>query len=116
MLPLILDKASFYPKVSIFFFNYLVDRKTYYLWNSFSSSSFNMDVGVDQKSTLSPILSALFIAPIFHIFKKIINNLKIPVSFLLFVDDGLFISQEKSFDKMNAHLFCSYNIISFLLE
>jgi len=51
-----------------------------------------VDIGIDQESTLSPILFALFIAPVFHIFEKRINNLKISVSFLLFVDDGLFIS------------------------
>ena len=45
--------------------------------------------------------------------KKKVKNLKIPV---LFINNGLFISQEKSFNKMNAYLFCSYNIISFLLE
>jgi len=116
MLLLILNKEDFHFKVFIFFSDYLVNRKTYYLLNSFSSPFFNADVGIDQGSILSLILSVLFIAPIFYIFKKRINNLKIPVLFLLFVDDGLFISQEKSFNKMNAHLFCSYNIISSLLE
>jgi len=44
------------------------------------------------------------------------KELKIPVSFLLFVDDELFISQEKSLERTNSHLFYSYNVISFLLE
>ena len=35
VLSLVLDKASFDPKVLIFFQNYLVDRKIKYLWNSF---------------------------------------------------------------------------------
>jgi len=55
----------------------------------------------------------------FHIWEKREKkekSLKIPISFLLFVDNRLFISQEKSFDKRNSHLFCSYNIISSLLE
>jgi len=42
----VLDKASFDPKVPIFFQNYLVGRKTKYLWNSFSFSFFNVDIGV----------------------------------------------------------------------
>jgi len=42
----VLDKASFDPKVPIFFQNYLVGRKTKYLWNSFSFSFFNADIGV----------------------------------------------------------------------
>jgi len=62
---------------------------------------------------LFPILSALYILPIFHIFEKRAENLKIPVSFLFFVDNGLFISQEKSFEKTNANLFCSYNYLFF---
>ena len=77
---------------------------------------FNTNIGVGQGSALSPILSALFIILIFHIFKKRVKILKIPISFLLFVDNRLFISQEKSLDKMNAYLFCSYNTISSLLE
>jgi len=32
------------------------------------------------------------------------------------VDDGLFISQEKSFEKSNTFLFCSYNIIFSLFD
>ena len=111
-----MDKAGFDSKVSLFFPNYLVGRKTHYLWNSFIFPSLNADVGVGQGSVLSSILSALFISPIFHIFDKRAKNLKIPISFLWFVDNGLFISQEKSFDKTNTHLFCSYNIISSLLE
>jgi len=59
------------------------------------------------------MLPTLFIAPIFHIFEKRINNKKIPISSLLFVDDRLSISQEKPFDKINAHLFIA--TISFLL-
>jgi len=48
---------------------------------------------------LSPILFTLYLSPIFHIFEKKTKNLKITVSFLSFIDDGLFISQEKSFEK-----------------
>jgi len=54
--------------------------------------------------------------PIFHIFEKITKNLEIPVLFLLFVGNGLFISQEKSFEKANSCLFCSYNVILSLLD
>ena len=36
--------------------------------------------------------------------------------FLSFVDDSLFVSQEKSYEKSNANLFCSYNIISSLFN
>ena len=68
---------------------------------------------INQGSTLSSIFSALYIIPIFHIFKKRTKNLlsNISVSTLSFVDDSLFISQEKSYKKSNAKLFCSYSII-----
>jgi len=100
----------------LLFQNYLVGRRTKYCWNSFSSPFFDVDVGVGQGSALSPILSALYLASILHIFEKRIKNLKIPISILLFVDDRLFISQNKSLVVLNANLFCSYNIISSLLR
>ena len=71
-----------------------------------------------QKSTLSPILSALYITFVFHIIEKRIQNLLSPISIstLSFVNDKLFISQEKSYEKSNANLFYSYSIISSLFE
>jgi len=86
------------------------------MWNSFCSPLFSIDIGVGQESTLSSILSALYISPIFHIFEKRTKNLNISISFLSFVDDGLFISQEKTFEKTNAMLFYSYNIITLLFN
>ena len=38
------------------------------------------------------------------------------MSIISFIDDGLFISQSKSFHTFNYHLFCSYNVMSNLLE
>jgi len=61
ILPLILDKVGFNPKISDFFSNYLVGRKTKYFWNDFSSLFFDVNVGVSQGSALSPILSALYL-------------------------------------------------------
>jgi len=73
------------------------------------SSFFSADIGVSQGL-------AFFIVPIFHIFEKRIKNLNILISFLSFVDDDLFISQEKSFVNTNANSFCSYNIMTSLLD
>ena len=105
LLPMILNKASFDSKISQFFSSYLINRQTQYVWNYFISPFFKANVGVGQKSTLSLILSVFYIATIFHIIEKRTKNLSIPipVSFLLFVDDRLFVSQE--------NIFCSYNII-----
>ena len=88
------------------------------MWNNFISSFFRTDVGVGQGFTLSLILSALYISPIFHIFEKRSKNHIPNISplFLSFVDDGLFISQKKTYEKSNAFLFCSYNIITSLFN
>ena len=75
-----------------------------------------MDLGVRQSSALSPILSTLYLSPILYIFEKRLKNLKILVFLISFVDDGIFISQNKSLIVFNSHLFCSYHIMSSLLR
>ena len=89
LLTLILNKAGFDSKIFFLFSNYLIGKKTQYLWNDFISSFFNVDVDFWQGLALSPILLAFYISLIFHIFEKISRNLNIPVSFLFFVDNGL---------------------------
>ena len=115
LLPFIIAKAEFNHKVSNFFQNYLIKRKTKYLWNNFSSPFCNVDVGVGQRLALSSILSALYFSSLFYILEKWLKNIKIPISILSFVDNGLFISQNKSISVSNANLFCSYNVIYSLL-
>jgi len=68
---------------------------------------------VGQESALLSFLSALYIISFFHTFEKRTKNLliSIPVSILLFVDDGLLILQEKCYKKLNVSLFRSYSII-----
>ena len=92
LLPLILDKAGLDYKISIFFKNYLVGRKTKYLWNDFSSPFLNINIGVEQGSALFPILSALYLLPIFHSIENHLKILKIPISIIFFIDNRLFIS------------------------
>ena len=116
LLTLILEKAGLDPKVTSFFVNYLVKRKTSYVLNDFSSPTFEVNVRVGQESALSPILSALYLTLFLYILEKRLKNLKIPISILSFVDDGLIIAQNKSFNISNVHLFCSYNILSKLLD
>ena len=89
----------------MFFKNYLVGRKTKYLWNEFISPSFNVNVGVRQGSALSPILSALYLLPVFYSLENCLKILKIPISIISIVDNGLFISQNKSISHSNANLF-----------
>ena len=105
LLPLILKKARVHVKVIQFFSNYLINRKTQYCWNNFSSYLFNVDIDIGQGSALSPILSALYISLVFYILEKHLKNLKISISILSFVNNGLFIAQSKSFTVSNSHLF-----------
>ena len=112
----IFNKADFNPKVSRFFQNYLVEQKTQYVWNSFSSSFCNVDVRVGQGLALFPILSALYISPILHIFENHLKSLRISISFLSFVNNGLLVAQNKSLTISNSFSFCSYQIISSLLD
>jgi len=116
LLTLIMKKAGFNNCIVSFFANYLVDRKTNYFWNNFMFPIFNINVGVGQGSALLPILSALYLFPFIYILEKHLKNLKIPVSIISFVDNELFISQSNFFDISNSHLFCSYNVLTNLLE
>jgi len=56
-------------------------------------------------------------APIIKTFKKRIKNLKdkIPTNILLFVDNGLLISQKKNYELSSFFLLYSYNIMSKIL-
>ena len=93
-----------------------MDRKTNYFWNNFIFPIFKVNVGVGQDSVLSPILSALYLSLFLYILENHLKNLKILVSIIFFVDNGLFISQSKLFNISNCHLFCSYNVLTKLLK
>jgi len=116
LLVIILEKAGLNPKAMNFFVNYLIQRSMKYLWNDLSSPFYQVNVGVGQESALSPILSTLYLSLLLYILENRLKNLNIPISILSFVDDSLFIAQNKSFDISNSHLFCSYNILSKLLD
>ena len=116
LLTFILKKVGSNNHIVSFFANYLMDKKMNYSWNNFTSPLFDVNVGVGQGSILSPILSALYLSLLLYILEKCLKNLKIPISIILFVDDGLFISQSKLLYMSNCHLFCSYNVISNLLK
>jgi len=116
LLVLILEKIELDSKVTNFFANYLIQRSTKYQWNDLSSPPFEVNVGVGQGSALSSILSTLYLSLLLYIIEKRFKNLNIPISILSFVDDGLFIVQNKSITISNSHLFYSYNILSKLLD
>jgi len=93
MLTAILQHSGFADCLVDFFSDYLVGRSTQYAWNSFLSHACDVDVGVGQGSALSPILSALYIAPLLHLFERRAQALNLDTSTLSYVDDGLLVSQ-----------------------
>ena len=116
LLTLILKKAGLELKVASFFVDYLVRRKTNYTWNNISFPSFKVNMGVGQESALFPILLALYLSLFLYILEKRQKILNIPVSLIYFMDDRLIISQNKSIDISNSYLFCSYNVLTKLLD
>jgi len=84
LLTLILKKVGFNNCIVSFFANYLVGRKTNYLWNNFFSPIFDVNIGVGQGSVLSPILSALYLSPFLYILEKCLKiSIFQSLSFLL---------------------------------
>jgi len=102
LLTSILYKAGLEPKVATFFANYLVQRKTNYVWNNLQSPDFEVNVSVGQGSALSPILSALYLTLFFHILEKRLLNLNISISMLSFIDNGLIITQNRTLLSLNS--------------
>jgi len=116
-LSICLKKAGLNTNITGFFDSYYTGRSTSYSWNQFLSPYFNVNVGVGQGSALSSILSVIYLAPIIKTFKKRIKKLKenVLTDVLSFADDGLLISQKKSYALSSFFLLCSYNIMSKIL-
>ena len=79
LLTLSLKKVGFDPRVISFFADFLIQRKTKYRWNEFSSLLYEVNVRVGQGSALSPILSALYLSPLLYILEKHLNSLNVKI-------------------------------------
>jgi len=93
LLSRIMSKVGLDFQISNLFSSYLIDRQTQYIWNHFISSFF-------KASNISPYCS--YFSHIWKKSKKILTP--ILVSILLFVDNRLFVSQKKSYEKSNINL------------
>ena len=74
-----------------------------------------MDVGVGQGSALFPILLALYIVPLLHLFERWAQALNLDTFTLSYVDDGLLVSQERTYNKTLPELTSNYSIVSDLM-
>ena len=89
------------PNSGFLFMDYLIGRSTQFLWNSFLSYACDANVGMGQGSALSPILSALYIAPLMFIFDRRALAAKLNTSLLSFVEK--MISTRLQFDCVHMH-------------
>lgn len=91
--------SGFPPCVGNFFCAYLVGRVMTYKWDNFTSGTFPSDVGVGQGSALSPVLSALCLAPVLKLFGR--STIGRWVDLMSYVDDGtLIVSSRKVEDNL----------------
>ena len=107
----ILRKQGFPPLVVNFFASYLVGRSTVYTWNNFKSDPRQADVGVGQGSALSPVLSALYVAPIMKLYEQEARQAGLDSTLISYVDDGTVIVQSKSLNDNVQVLSKSYAIL-----
>jgi len=68
-----------------------------------------------QGSAFSPILSALYIAPLLHLFECRAQALNLDTSTLSYVENGLLVSQGRTYNKTLPELTSSYSIVSDLI-
>jgi hypothetical protein len=114
MLMAVLAQQGFPEHVQKFFASYLVRRGTRCLWNLFSSDRRSADVGMGQGSALSPVLSALYLAPVIKLFESQAVHPNCDV--LSDVDDGPLIIQAKDWGSNFNHLREAYRIVFNLFD
>ncbi|RXW14339.1 hypothetical protein EST38_g11512 [Candolleomyces aberdarensis] len=105
----VLKKQGFHSKVAKFFGSYLVDRFTSYAWNRDTSDPRRADVGVGQGSALSPVLSALVIAPVMKLFRM--KGAGLGCTLISYVDDGDIIVQSPEISTNCTMLYHAYGIV-----
>jgi hypothetical protein len=80
----ILEKQGFAPEIVAFFRSYLVGRHTQYAWDDELSPAFPSSVGLGQGSAMSPVISALTLAPLMKEFERQVTSALL----ISFVDNG----------------------------
>src|SRR4029077_12887106 len=103
----LLEGMGFAAQVVDFFKSYLTGRKTRYSWDNDLSPEFDTDVGVGQGSALSPILSALYLAPLLWQFDQEAKGALL----MSYVDDGTILVQSPTWDENSALLRQAYAVV-----
>ena len=111
MLLAILCIQGFSPLLLKFFKSYLVEWFTIYKWNDFLLQPMQADTGVGQGSALSPVLLALFVAPVMRLYIIRAEQQGLKTTLLLYVDDGTVAAQSKSLHLNNDTLQKAYVIL-----
>jgi len=111
MLTSILGHFGFADCIVDFFSDYFVSRSTQYSWNSILFGACNTDVGMKQGSVLFPILLALYIMPLVCFFEIRVQDLNLNTFIFSFVDNGLPISKEKTYNTTLPELYSSYKVV-----
>ena len=103
----LLKHMGFTAQVCNFFADYLVDHSTRYAWEGKLFPPFETSVGVGQGSALSPILSALYLAPVLWQ-----ASLEVPeAALMLYVDDSTIIVQSKMWGANLTKLRSAYSVV-----
>jgi retron-type reverse transcriptase len=117
----VISRLGFPHVVVEFFHSYLVGRCTTYQWNTFLLGEYPSDVGVGQGSSLSPVLSALYLTLIMRLFRA--SQIGKKVGLMSYVDDGTIIAQSKrAYDnlplltKAYGWLFWAFTALGLVLE
>ena len=103
----LLKRMGFATQVCNFFADYLVGHLMRYTWKGELSPPFETSMGVGQGSTLSPILSALYLAPI--LWQASLGVLE--AALMSYVDDSTIIVQSKTWDANLTKLRSTYSVV-----
>ncbi|KAJ3558029.1 hypothetical protein NP233_g11592 [Leucocoprinus birnbaumii] len=101
------DIAQFFPSLNHEMLLGILAKGTRYLWNSFSSDLRLTDVGMGQGSALSPVLSALYLAPVIQLFER--RAVHVGCDVLSYVNDSTLIVQHKRLEDNLLPLFMEHN-------
>ena len=103
----LLKCMGFATQVCDFFVDYLVGRSTQYAWEGKLSPQFETSMGVGQGSALSPILSALYLAPV--LWQAALDTPE--AALMSYVDDSTIIMQSKTWDTNLTKLWSAYSVV-----